>query len=180
MTSQNNLLETNFKKFSAFIAEEEDMTTFLKMKTREEKKPVDKDKEEEIEKYREERLKVCPRCGEKEGDCQCPEKDFFSTVNAYRIPKGTEVYVKEMKNLISFEQFSVNEKKEQDEFKHTFSMTPSQWKAWEKKNRNKYQFHHVKQDLYWDVYSDDVHILTYDYDTGKVHTDEPENFLETN
>jgi hypothetical protein len=172
---------TSFKKFSDFVCEEEDMTTFLKTQSKDPKQPVDKKKEEEIEKYRDERLKVCPRCGKREGDCECSEKDFYSTVNAYRIPKGVEVYVKEMKNLVSLEKFHINEKKEQEEFKHTFSMTPSEWKAWEKKNKNKYQFHHVKQDLYWDVYTDDdMHILTYDYDTGKVHTDEPENFLETN
>lgn len=177
-----------FKKFSGFVYEEENMTTFLRMKSKEEKPSVDKNKEKEIEQYREDRNKVCPRCGKKEGDCECSEQDFFSTVNAYRIPKGKEIYVKEMKNLINLEQYSVailinslNEKKDQGEFKHTFRMKSSEWKAWEKKNRSKYQFHHVKQDLYWDVYTgDNVHILTYDYDTGNVHTDEPENFLEIN
>lgn len=160
-----------FKKFSSFLNEEEDMTTFLKMKSKEEKKPVDKEKEEEIEKYREERNKVCPRCGHKEGDCECSEKDFYSTINAYRIPKGKMVNIKEFADFLG--------ESEGPDFKHTYDLDLSWWKKWEKKNANKYKFNHVKQDLYWDVYSkDDVHLFTFDYEQGKVHTDEPKNFFE--
>ena len=30
----------------------------------------------------------CPRCGKSFHDCVCPEKDYFSTMNAYRTPPG--------------------------------------------------------------------------------------------
>lgn len=162
-----------FKKFSQFLNEEEDMTTFLKTKSKEQKPPVDKKKEEEVEKYREERNKVCPRCGQKEGDCECPEKDFYSTINAYRIPKGKMVNIKEFAEYIS------EDDSDGSEFKHSYDLGKSWWKSWEKKNRNKYDFQHVKQDMYWAVYSKDgVHLFTFDYESGKVLTDEPKNFFE--
>lgn len=169
----------SFKKFSDFVSEDEDMTTFLKLKTKEKEAPIDKEKEKEMEKYREDKHKTCPRCGQKEGECECPEKDFYSTINAYRIPKGDMVYVKEMKNLKSIELFE-SVKKDEDEFKHVYNMPKSWWKGWEKKNREEYDFHHVKNELYWDIWTKDgVHLMIYDYEKGKVYTDEPENFLET-
>jgi hypothetical protein len=160
-----------FKKFEVF--EEEEMNTFMKMRSKDQKPDIDKKKEEEIEKYREERMKVCPRCGQKEGDCECPEKDFYSTVNAYRIPKGQMVNIKEYEDFL-------NEDAEVSAFTHTYDLGMSWWKRWEMKNRSKYDFHHVKQDLYWSVYSKDgIHLFTFDYDQGKVHTDEPINFFQT-
>jgi hypothetical protein len=80
--------------------------------------------------------------------------------------------------LKSIELFE-KEKKEEDEFHHTYSMPKSWWTGWQKKNREKYDFHHVKNDLYWDVWTKDgIHLMLYDYDKNKVYTDEPENFLE--
>lgn len=94
------------------IFEGEDMSTFLKLRTKEKEEPVDSDKENKIKKYREEKNKKCPRCGNSEGICKCEEKDFYSTINSYRIPKGIEIkkeniYTEtyQMKHLKLYEQF---------------------------------------------------------------------------
>jgi hypothetical protein len=169
-----------FHNFSRFVAEEEDMSMFLKLRTKEKEEPVDKKKQKAVDKEREDNEKVCPRCGHKEGEgCKCGEKDFYSTVNAYRIPKGEQVYVKEMKNLVTFENYMMESANDDPGFSHVYSFPISWWKKWEQKNHNKYQFNHVKQDLYWDVYTkDDIHLFTYNYEEGKVYSDEPEYFFE--
>lgn len=174
-------MNQEFLKFNRFLAEEEDMNTFMQVRTKEEEEPVDKKKQKKIDKYREEKEKVCPRCGKNEGECKCPTEDFYSTINAYRIPKGEEVSVKEMKNISSFERFSVDEDYQHDtDFTHEYDYSPAEWKRWEEKNRHKYEFHHVKQDLYWDVYDKKgTHLFTYNYDEGKIYTDEPLNFFES-
>lgn len=82
--------------------EDEDMSTFLKLRTREKKDPIDSDEENKIKKYREERNKKCPRCGNSEGICKCSEKDFYSTINSYRIPKGTEMKKEKINNDMKY------------------------------------------------------------------------------
>jgi hypothetical protein len=170
----------DFHNFKAFVAEEEDMNTFLKLRTKEKEEPVDKKIQKKVDKERENREKVCPRCGHKEGEgCKCGDDDFYSTVNAYRIPRGQQVYVKEMKNLKSFDNY-LQESSDSGEFSHTYNLGHSWWTRWEKKNRNKYDFSHVKDESYWAVYSkDDVHLFTYDYEKGEVYSDEPKTFFET-
>ena len=44
--------------------------------------------EEEIQKYVDDKLDYCPRCGEHKDDCQCGEEDPWSTQNYHRVPKG--------------------------------------------------------------------------------------------
>jgi hypothetical protein len=165
--------KNEFYKFNRFISEEEDMSFFLKMRTKEEEEPVDKEKQKAVDKEREDHEKVCPRCGHKEGEgCKCNEKDFYSTVNAYRIPKGQMINIKEYSEFLK-------EDSEGSEFKHTYSLGMSWWKRWEKKNGSKYDIHHVKQELYYAVYSKDgVHLFTFNYDNDQVFTDEPKNFFE--
>lgn len=36
----------------------------------------------------------CPRCGKDESKCICVESDIYSTVTAYRAPKGVEAKMK--------------------------------------------------------------------------------------
>lgn len=166
--------KSEFYKFDRFIVEEEDKSMFLKMRTEDDEEPVDKKKQKAVDKDRENNEKVCPRCGHKEGEgCKCSEKDFYSTVNAYRIPKGQMVNIKE------YREFLMEEDEEGSSFKHTYTLGMSWWKRWEKKNASKYDVHHVKQDLYYAVYSKDgVHLFTFNYDNGQVFTDEPKNFFE--
>jgi hypothetical protein len=167
-----------FHNFKAFVAEEEDMNTFLKLRTKEKEEPVNKKIQKKVDKDREEKEKVCPRCGHKEGEgCKCSEEDFYSTVNAYRIPRGEQVYVKEMRNLVTFENYITESAKDDPGFSHVYSLPISWWKQWEKKNKNKYQFH--EEESYWDVFTKEgVHLLTYNYAEGKVYSDEPEHFFE--
>jgi hypothetical protein len=33
----------------------------------------------------------CPRCGRSFHDCMCSERDYYSTVNAYRTPPGKKL-----------------------------------------------------------------------------------------
>jgi ribosomal protein S27AE len=76
----------------------EEMSTFLKLRTKEKKEIVDKDKEDEIAEYLDKKNKVCPRCGHTSASCNCKEKDFYSTINSYRIPKGNLIKLKENKD----------------------------------------------------------------------------------
>jgi hypothetical protein len=52
------------------------------------KSESDEEAEEEIQKYVDDNLDYCPRCGEHTSDCQCGEKDPWSTHNYHRVPKG--------------------------------------------------------------------------------------------
>jgi hypothetical protein len=167
---------SDFHKFNAFLAEEEDMNTFLKLRTKEKEEPVDKKKQKEVDKYREDKEKVCPRCGHKEGEgCKCTENDFYSTVNAYRIPRGEQVYVKEMKNIKSYENY-IKESVDSD-FSHTYDLGSSWWTRWKKKHEKDYVI--SKEEGDWQVYTkDDIHLFTYDSKQNEVHTDEPQTFFE--
>lgn len=167
--------QSDFHKFNAFLAEEEDMNTFLKLRTKEKEEPVDKKKQKEVDKYREDKEKVCPRCGHKEGEgCKCNEEDFYSTVNSYRIPRG-DVYVKEMKNIRSYNDY-IKESTDPD-FSHTYDLGSSWWTRWKRKYEKDYVLSKEEND--WSVYTkDDVHLFTYEPKLGKVHTDEPQTFFE--
>jgi hypothetical protein len=167
---------SDFHKFNTFLAEEEDMNTFLKLRTKEKEEPVDKKKQKEVDKYREDKEKVCPRCGHKEGEgCKCNEDDFYSTVNSYRIPRG-DVYVKEMKNIRSYNDY-IKESVDPN-FSHIYDLGSSWWSRWKKKYEKDYVLSKEEDD--WSVYTeDDVHLFTYEPKAGKVYTDEPKTFFET-
>lgn len=166
----------DFHKFNAFLAEEEDMNTFLKLRTKEKEEPVNKKKQKEVDEYREDKEKVCPRCGHKEGEgCKCTDEDFYSTVNSYRIPRGQQVYVKEMKNIRSYDDY-LKESIDPD-FSHVYNLGSSWWARWKKKYEKDYVLSKEEND--WSVYTkDDVHLFSYELKTGKVYTDEPSTFFE--
>lgn len=93
-----------FKK----IFEEENLSTFMKQQEPQQEAPVDKDVEADIEKFRYENEGKCARCGKLPKFCKCPEKDYYSTVNAYRITKGKTTDVKEsqsMKNIKNMQTY---------------------------------------------------------------------------
>jgi len=175
MSSRNE-----FHNFKAFVVEEEDMNTFLKLRTKEKEEPVNQKIQKKVDKDREEKDKVCPRCGYKEGEgCTCNEKDFYSTMNSYRIPHNKVIYVKEMKNIIDFEKYVTESAKDDPGFSHVYSLPISWWKQWQKKNKSEYQFEEVKKEFYWDVFTEEgIHLLTYNYAEGKIYSDEPEHFFE--
>jgi hypothetical protein len=49
---------------------------------------TDKPLVKKIEQSIKDNSETCPRCGESFHGCICPEKDYFSTMNAYRTPAG--------------------------------------------------------------------------------------------
>jgi|LakMenE18May11ns_1017448.scaffolds.fasta_scaffold9959219_4 hypothetical protein len=84
--------------------EQELLNTFMKKKSAGEEPPVDKNAEEMISRWDKKKQGTCPRCGNKVKYCSCPEDDYYSTVNAYRIPNTKKVEVEE--NYVkTFEQF---------------------------------------------------------------------------
>ena len=86
------------KNFSEYLSESDDFSkeeknTFMKKKDK--KNEGEKSKtEEDLEKWDKENSGTCPRCGNTEKECSCQEKDYYSTVNAYRIPTGHKVTIK--------------------------------------------------------------------------------------
>jgi len=87
--------------------EQELLNTFMKKKSTGEEPPVDKKAEEMISRWDKKKQGTCPRCGNKVKYCSCPEDDYYSTVNAYRIPNTKKVEVEE--NYVkTFEQFVDN------------------------------------------------------------------------
>lgn len=81
------------KSYWSFITEVRDKTP----KHIEDYKPETEENvelEDEIADYIEEVDDLCPRCGELDKDCQCQEKDPYSTNTAHRAPKGELIKTK--------------------------------------------------------------------------------------
>ena len=71
----------SFRKFKSYVSEKQTDPDLMK-----------KMEEEVLDKSAD-----CPRCGLKEDECVCVERDSFSTVNAYRAPTGDKKEKKEFK-----------------------------------------------------------------------------------
>ncbi len=84
--------------------EQEILNTFMKKKSTGEEPPVDKDSEEMVARWEKKKQGKCPRCGNPVKYCSCPEDDFYSTVNSYRIPNEKKIKVEsmEIKKFSSF------------------------------------------------------------------------------
>jgi hypothetical protein len=64
------------KKYSDFILEKQSDENLMKQINAESKRDIG----------------TCPRCGESFHDCICPDRDYYSTVNAHRTPAGKKIY----------------------------------------------------------------------------------------
>jgi len=53
------------------------------------KSESDEEADEKIQKYVDDNIDYCPRCGEHTSDCQCKGGDPWSTQNYHRVPKGS-------------------------------------------------------------------------------------------
>jgi hypothetical protein len=91
--------------------DQELLNTFMKKKSKGEEPPVDKKAEEEVARWDKKKQGTCPRCGNTVKYCSCPEDDYYSTINAYRIPDSKKIKVEkiEIKNFSSFISESLNE-----------------------------------------------------------------------
>jgi hypothetical protein len=90
--------------------EQELLNTFMKKKSMGEEPPVDKKSEEMIARWEKKKQGKCPRCGNPVKYCSCPEDDYYSTVNSYRIPDTKKIKVEEtfVKKFDSFVEENYN------------------------------------------------------------------------
>lgn len=86
--------------------EQEILNTFMKKKSIGEGPPVDNDSDEMVSQWEKKKQGKCPRCGNRAKYCSCPEDDYYSTVNAYRVPDTKKITVEEnfVKKFDSFVQ----------------------------------------------------------------------------